>query len=355
MQYSKSEKEENIQYVENLMNKRIWTSLELVLPPESKNDSIGKVLSRVTEYLEHYQIDSDENHKQKLIAITKQFNKNCSIIGELVSKFRTAKIKIDDLEEKHKQDLEEIYNSISEVTPDDEKSMQMMAGLSAPKSLYDRICEAADRCKKHWKLQTMENDYYCFFTLFGALPFRVHVHPNLGLVYEVKTYTNLDVIISADSRPVAWYGLKLFQHKLKEDNLLSVLGVKYDILTLLDYVNMTMEEIKNFRQEYISLVKKYGTSHHFRMNKDLSISFEVMNVNLIIHWVFTINMSPTEPISKDSIKVCCRVGEKVNEDDIKCIAENTPKGTKFIRNFIENVDDYMKRIEKKLKFKRGPY
>lgn len=53
-------------------------------------------------------------------------------------------------------------------------------------------------------------------------------------------------------------------------------------------------------------------------------------------------------ISKDDVTAVHKVGEKVNEAHIKTIAENTPKGLNFFRNFIENVDEYVERIGRRI-------
>ncbi|KAJ8954120.1 hypothetical protein NQ314_007149 [Rhamnusium bicolor] len=140
------------------------------------------------------------------------------------------KLHIVNLEEKHKQDMEESSSNVSESTmnAEDDKKAPSMAGLLAPKSLHDRICETAE-----------------------------------------------------------------------------------------------------------------------------SVTFEVINLDLIICWKISIKMSLTSSISKDDVTAISKVGEKVREEDIKCIAENTPKGASFLRHFIENVDEYVQRIEKKIKFRRG--
>ncbi|KAJ8943046.1 hypothetical protein NQ318_022590 [Aromia moschata] len=276
----------------------------------------------------HYEIARDNDYT-KLVDTIKQSKRNCGLLKDLLNNIRVSSFKVVDLEEKRKQDMEENLSNVSGTSntsgtnSEEDKGVPSTIGLTAPKSLHGRICEAAERCKKHWRLRKMESDYYYFSTLFGSLPFKVHVHPELGVVYSVQTFTNLE----EKSKPICWYELKLFQRKLQNENLLSVLGTKFDIMTLLDYVYMTMEEIIHFHMNYIGLIKKYGVSHHFRMNEDYSISFEIINIRLMLHWLISINMSGL--ISKESVNAISKLGERVKEEDIKCIAENTPKGINF--------------------------
>ncbi|XP_018567613.1 uncharacterized protein LOC108908165 [Anoplophora glabripennis] len=285
--------------------------------------------------------------------LIKQFKKNSRKISEMCK----SKVHIMTFEEKRKQDIEEERKQNSEEslcsgnediasTEVDPRAPPSLA-VVAPKTIYECIREMAERAKKYWEFVKLECDYCYFYTLFGTLPFKVHIHPELGMVYSVETFTNLSDLCES----LCWYQLKLFQQKLKYENLLSVLGAKFDIFALLDYICLSMEEISDFHNEYISLVKKYGKSHHFRMNSDYSITFEILNQEQIIFWIITVKMSLTSlvSVSKEDITVVHKVGKKVSEEHIKMIAENTPKGLNFLRNFIENVDEFVTRIGRRLK------
>ncbi|KAJ8909686.1 hypothetical protein NQ315_013546, partial [Exocentrus adspersus] len=155
----------------------------------------------------------------------------------------------------------------------------------------------------------------------------------------VETFKNL-----ADfAKSICWYELKVLQQKLTQQNLLSVLGTKFDIFALLDYISMSVEEIINFHIEYNSLAKKYAESHHFRMNPDFSVTFEIINLKLIICWIITVKLSLANmfSVSNGDVTAVAKVGMRVNKEHIKTIVENTPKGPQFFRNFIEAVDAYV--------------
>lgn len=82
-----------------------------------------------------------------------------------------------------------------------------------------------------------------------------------------------------------------------------------------------------------------------------SITFEILNVNRTIFWIITVKMplNNISSISKEDITAVSKVGQKVNEEHIKMIAENSPKGLNFLRNYIESVNEYVNRIGRRLR------
>lgn len=74
-------------------------------------------------------------------------------------------------------------------------------------------------------------------------------------------------------------------------------------------------------------------------------------MRLIIWWEITIKLSLINIGVPEDVSAVVKLGENVNEADIKSIAHTTIKGINFLSNFIENIEEYIKRISKRLKFR----
>ncbi|KAJ8924639.1 hypothetical protein NQ315_000790 [Exocentrus adspersus] len=300
------------------------------------------IFSNIQEYLSRLPVYEPEKYTDKHVMskLTKQIEENYFAIKRVLSK---PWKQVPDLEERHRRDIE--ASRITTSTDEEDLSGPKLE-LVAPTTVKERICEIAKGTKQYWDFVKNEGDFYYFSTLFATLGFKVHIHPELCLVYSVETFKNL-----ADfAKSICWYELKVLQQKLTQQNLLSVLGTKFDIFALLDYISMSVEEIINFHIEYNSLAKKYAESHHFRMNPDFSVTFEIINLKLIICWIITVKLSLANmfSVSNGDVTAVAKVGMRVNEEHIKTIVENTPKGPQFFRNFIEAVDAYVVRIARRI-------
>lgn len=60
---------------------------------------------------------------------------------------------------------------------------------------------------------------------------------------------------------------EILHQKMKNENLLSALGAKYDLLTLLDYVSITVQEINDFRNEFSRIREQYRL-YKIELDKD---------------------------------------------------------------------------------------
>lgn len=61
-----------------------------------------------------------------------------------------------------------------------------------------------------------------------------------------------------NARPISKYVVHLFETQLSANVIPSFLGDNYDILSLLDYVHMTMQKTYDILQEYDDLGKQYS-------------------------------------------------------------------------------------------------
>lgn len=72
----------------------------------------------------------------------------------------------------------------------------------------------------------------------------------------------------SSSRLIVHYKSECFLYKMKNEVLASALGSNFEILTLLDYVSITLEEISKFNQEYRDVLDEYKKTHKLKMNPD---------------------------------------------------------------------------------------
>lgn len=80
------------------------------------------------------------------------------------------------------------------------------------------------------------------------------------------------------------------------------------------------------------------------------LTFKILNVECMIWWNITVTFSTNNVGVPTDVSAVETIGERVNEDHIKAMAESTPTGIDFIANFIENIEQYIQRRRKKLKF-----
>lgn len=63
-------------------------------------------------------------------------------------------------------------------------------------------------------------------------------------------YLNNTLFTDYSDRPINYFLLKALEEKLNPNNLKQLFGEKYDILTLLDYWNIAVEENIDFFEEF---------------------------------------------------------------------------------------------------------
>nr|XP_023017099.1 putative uncharacterized protein DDB_G0282133 isoform X1 [Leptinotarsa decemlineata] len=309
------------------------------------------ILSNIKKHLINIEPDPYfEESASRCEKICNTFWKDWDQIKSFLEEYRMPTINIVNVEE-YFTEKEDDSSRISEGLSSDEFESQRRLSLPdlAPlKSLQERVTEAAERSGKYWQFVKSENDYYYFSCLFRSIRFKVHVHPGLGLVYSIQTENKLEEMSSSFSH----YVTKVLELKLKQEHLLSSLGTKFDLLTLLDYVCLCIDEIVSFHKEFDQLGSKYGSSHKLSMHPDNRVTFEILRFNFIIWWTISIDMSLTNLGCKERVTAKCNLNEPVNEEDIKQIAEKCLNGMNFLRNFIEKVDEYVERIGKRILCRR---
>lgn len=68
-------------------------------------------------------------------------------------------------------------------------------------------------------------------------------------------------------------------------------------------------------------------------------------------WIITIKMSLSNIGCQEGVTATYRMGEKVCEEEIRRIADNSVNGIRFLRNFIENLEEYKTRIGRRIQFR----
>ncbi|XP_050504143.1 uncharacterized protein LOC126883017 isoform X1 [Diabrotica virgifera virgifera] len=214
--------------------------------------------------------------------------------------------------------------------------------MTVSKSLEDKIKEAASRSDRYWEYVKADDEFYYFYTYYRVVPFKVKVHPDSGIVDKIYTYTNL----IDNPEPLFCYNSKFLLEKLKNENLLLALGGKFDLVTLLDYISICMEEIIDFSTEFNKLKVEYGPTHKFRMNSDSSVCVEVVHIKYVIWWVITIELSIHNLGSIDHI-TAKQIYEEIDEKQIQSLGKNF-SGSLQLRNFIINLDQHVEKVGKRV-------
>lgn len=91
----------------------------------------------------------------------------------------------------------------------------------------------------------IDSNVYKFSTLYDTLDVTAETDPNTDNVVDL----NADNQLKSTCHPLALYIMKLFLDKLKDTQIKSAIGKNYDILTLLDYIQLTMARLHALEEE----------------------------------------------------------------------------------------------------------
>lgn len=223
-------------------------------------------------------------------------------------------------------------NSFNEMTEsgDDENSSSIMEHM---KSLEQRVKEVCARSNGLLSLYHSVNNCYILEILHGLIQIFVRVHPEDSRVAEIE----YDSCVNESAATIIHFKVHNIKQKLEPVNLKSYLGSYYDILSLLDYVCLTVEDFERFHSEFIKLQRKHAT---LKIEKDLSILFEVLNASPPVWWTIRFGMSSTNKILFESAQ--SRYGN-INEEHIKQISRDVPEDLSCLGNFIDKVAEYCKK------------
>ncbi|VEN64214.1 unnamed protein product [Callosobruchus maculatus] len=221
------------------------------------------------------------------------------------------------------------------------------------KTVLEKVQEAAKRAQDgRWVfLGPNKNkcDYY-FAALFKSIFMRVNIDPDTGIVNDYETDFN-DAFVKEDLEPIFHYNAKVLDLKLKHDHVSSVIGAKYDILTFLDYLHMSADEVLKFNEMWVQLLYNFTRSHKIRMTPDYRVIIEVLNAEHVIWWVIKIKMlvSTTPGLWEDLIAKT-QLGEPVKEECIKKLARSIPPGYQFLWKFMVSLKTFTEKLVHRLEY-----
>lgn len=94
-------------------------------------------------------------------------------------------------------------------------------------------------------MESIDRNIYKFSTLYNTLDVTAEIDPNTDNVVDLKAENKL----KSTCKPLAFYIMKLFLDRLKDTQIKSAIGKSYDILTLLDYIQITMARLHALQEE----------------------------------------------------------------------------------------------------------
>ncbi|KAF7266734.1 hypothetical protein GWI33_019955 [Rhynchophorus ferrugineus] len=268
----------------------------------------------------------------------------------LLKEYRPLDIKSFDLEENDKRrslgvtsdDLTGIYRLSDSSTHHGSDSSETYedncheSSVTVSKSLNDIVAELCERSNNVLKLDLYKNNCYIFKAVYELVIIFVRLHPEDNHVVDLMC----DACVKESAMLVRFITNDIM-NKLKLNDLKSHLGSHFDILSLLDYICVIVENSKQFHEEFLMLQKDHST---LTIQDDFSISFEILCTKPPIWWSVNLRMLPLYQIQSDSVTVQSRFG-KVNEEHIRQIGRNTENNVHSLRDFIGKVIEYFKRTQ----------
>ncbi|XP_044265851.1 uncharacterized protein LOC123012113 [Tribolium madens] len=251
--------------------------------------------------------------------------KQREFIKDYLENFKFRKIKVVDLSKKP--------TPVAVETPEEKEEEEIKKHIPTIKETVTKYEESAQKC---WKLESIKDDIYHISTLFASLVLNVQLDVGSGVVLNIEISTRLQ----NDSKPIDHFIVNYFIEKLKDNHLVSALGRNYDILSLLDYVKMTVLKIRSFLDEFQSI-------EWMIFNRDFVATYKIMEVDLELMADVMVDMSDVDNIDFDkNVTIVEKIGS-VNRQELLDFAKTCPKGLAFFKGFSECIEKYVKVKEKR--------
>lgn len=114
------------------------------------------------------------------------------------------------------------------------------------------------RCEDFWTISSIDNFVFC--TYFGAIQIQVFPNETTGMVHDLIVENKL----GEGTKPIAHFVHSIYMRKLEKAAIFKSLGEKFTILSLLDYISITMQCMLDYNME----LRKFGTKNLFEMTYD---------------------------------------------------------------------------------------
>nr|CAI5836947.1 unnamed protein product [Callosobruchus analis] len=221
---------------------------EKMKPPESSHENSAAISTMSFAY-DNSELDTDQLIHAEFPQPVKRFEEMRKEMRDILSNF-----KLPPLHLQADRVGTEISNtdSDSSVTIPNNPTIEEEENdvVVVRKTVLDKVQEAAKR----------------------SIFIRAHVDPDTEIVNTFET----DFSAAFDKgvlEPIFHYNAEVLDLKLKHDHVSSVIGEKYDILTFLDYVHMSADEVLKFNGLWVTLQIHYSRSHKIRMTKDYRLDY----------------------------------------------------------------------------------
>ncbi|KAK9875160.1 hypothetical protein WA026_005951 [Henosepilachna vigintioctopunctata] len=227
--------------------------------------------------------------------------------------------------------LEEIQRSetSSQITEND-SFMNEEVELGFP-TIIEKIEEKAKMCDDCWKIIKLEHNMGHFTTFFEKLKLSVEYN-----AYNLVNNLSIESLLTDDSKPIAYFLQKEMLRSLSQDTICNSIGRHYNLLSLLDYIQMVMEKIKKYYKQIKDLEKDF----QFTLTSSFIATSTILDLELLNKWVFTMDLSDLENITKTSISVRAPIG-RVNEKYLQDLVLECPKGIDFLQNYFSKIQNYL--------------
>ncbi|CAH1957091.1 unnamed protein product [Acanthoscelides obtectus] len=313
------------------------------------------VLKKLSNYLpsQRKSIDFDrKEHNERHANLVKSFYCISKEMHDILTDFKLPEFKWDsDMVEPEVSKPESETSTSIPTSPIIEEELE--EAVVVKKTILEKVQEAAKRVKdgRWYFLGNNDSDYY-FGALFKSIFIKVNVHPTSGIVNSFETDFN-SAFDTANLEPIFHYNAIVLNFKLKKDYLTSVIGAKYDILTFLDYVHLSVDEVLEFNGQWVNLQCKYQKSHKIRMTKDYSVIVELLNAEHVIWWIISLKLSVSNvPGLCEDVTARAQLGEPVNEECLKKIARSITPGSHFLSKFMLKLSDFTKKLILRLNYEK---
>ncbi|XP_049817058.1 uncharacterized protein LOC109595828 [Aethina tumida] len=197
-----------------------------------------------------------------------------------------------------------------------------------PKGLIETIQDMNQSNQYRWRLECYNEDTIQFSILNKSLK----IYVSLSDFSDIQTNINL----AANSDPICHLVLDSIKEQLRSTTVTAVLGSKFDLLSLLNYINkLTTEHF----MVYIDLEKMTWKN---LLDVDYSnnrCTFQVLNSKHLIWWVISVDISNLQDIDPDKITAINKGrNSSVNEKVLRDLSLGCSKGLNFFVDYLKKIN-----------------
>ncbi|XP_018330824.1 uncharacterized protein LOC108740833 [Agrilus planipennis] len=281
-----------------------------------------------------------QNFKQRHSRFEKQksyFEEICQKISTLLNinfEIPTEKLKFNETDS-----ILESQSSTSEINSVAEVDTELQMICEKVVTIQDRIKQLQKKCQNCWSLVSSTPEEFTFETLYHTIVLIVGIDRLTGVVKDLHVQSKSD----GECSPQNLFIKNEFKKRMNSKTVSAAVGEKYDIVTLLDYIQMQMVHMTDMKK-YFSNLSKIG----FEMDCDFRVTLKIPSLILRSVWVVTVNMSDIDNISQDCVSIKAQVGV-MDEEKVKSLLEPCPRGFAFLKHLVVTLLNYLRMLENRKK------